>query len=503
MSMARAYKETLMTAGRAVARRIARAASVALALLRRHPRRALAAAAALLVLGAGYRLLRPSVDPALTAVVRRGELTVETSVGGILKPASSITYRSPLAGRDLEVVFLAPEGLIVNEGDLVARLDTGDLEADLLRAVQDARQAEVELRVAEVERQEVLGQLDSLKQGEGALGLAETEAGLKRQERAVARLKQEYEGLRPLVEKGFVTRDEVERSAAELEQAEAELALARRKAEVQLSRTRPREEQRAHLQLAQKEAQIENARARVRETAGRVVQLRGAIGGCSLYARAAGLVVYEEFLSSSPRRKIRVGDRVTASQGLVTIPEVQKMVVEASVAEGEVHRVAPGQPAVVRLDAFPGLVLAGRVGRVGTLARASAERPWEEKRFDLIIELDPATAALRPEMTARADIRVGELKDVLLLPVNAVFERQGRYVCHVVRLLGVDSREVTLGEASDQFVVVRDGLREGERVALTDVAGEVRGRPAPAAERPLQLKGLAGSDGGSPRLAPR
>ena len=246
------------------------------------------------------------------------------SVAGILKPASSITYRSPLSGRETEITALAPEGVLVNEGDLVARLDTSELEAELLRAVQDARQAEV----------------------------------------------QEYQGLKPLLEKGFVTRDEFERSAAELEQAEAELALARRKAEIQVSRTRPREEQRAQLQLAQKGAQIENARARVRETAGRVAQLRQQIAGCSMYARAGGLVVYEDFLGASPRRKVRVGDRATASQGLVTIPEVARMVVEASVPEGEVHRVSAGQPATVRLDAFPGLVLTGRVSRVGPRRRA-------------------------------------------------------------------------------------------------------------------------------------
>jgi multidrug resistance efflux pump len=469
--------------------------------LRRHPQRWLAALGVLLALGLALRIARPPVDRALTVVVRRGELVAQVSAAGILRPASSITYRSPLAGREAEITQLAPEGVLVNEGDLVARLDTTELEADLLRAVQDARQAEVELRMVEVEREDVLGQIDSLKEGEGALGIAETQAALKRSERNVERLRQEYEGLKPLLDKGFVTRDEFQRSAAELEQAEAELTLARRKAEVQISRTRPREEQRARLQLAQKEAQIENSRARVRETAGRVAMLRQALEGCSMYARAGGLVVYEDFLGANPRRKVRVGDRVTASQGLVTIPEVQRMVVEASVPEGEVHRVAAGQPAAVRLDAFPGLVLAGRVSRVGTLARSSVERPWEAKRFDLIVDLDATTAALRPEMTARADVRVGELKDVLLLPVNAVFEQQGSFVCHVVRLLGVETRLVSLGESNDELVVVREGLSEGDRVSLTELPFSA---PAPAANVAApggQMK--MGGGAGRPQLAPR
>jgi multidrug resistance efflux pump len=468
--------------------------------LRRHPRRVLVALGALLAVGIALRIARPPVDRALTVVVRRGDLVAQVRAAGTLRPASSITYRSPLAGREAEITQLAPEGVLVNEGDLVARLDTTELEADLLRAVQDARQAEVELRVVEGERQDVIGQIDSLNEGEGALGIAETQAALKRSERNVERLRQEYEGLKPLLDKGFVTRDEFQRSAAELEQAEAELALARRKADVQISRTRPREEQRARLQLAQKEAQIENSRARVRETAGRVAMLRQELEGCSMYARAGGLVVYEDFLGASPRRKVRVGDRVTPSQGLVTIPEVQRMVVEASVPEGEVHHVAAGQPATVRLDAFPGLVLTGRVSRVGTLARSSVERPWEAKRFDLIVDLDATTAQLRPEMTARADVRVGELKDVLLLPINAVFEQQGSFVCHVVRLLGVETRLVSLGESNDELVVVREGLREGDRVALTDLPGSASA-PAVTPGQPMQLQ--VGSGSSRPQLAPR
>src|SRR6185436_4000835 len=99
-----------------------------------------------------------------------------------------------------------------------------------------------------------------------------------------------------------------------------------------------------------------------------------------------------------------------------------------------------------------GLRLTGRVTRVGTLARASADRPLEDKRFDLIVELDPTATDLRPEMTARADIVLGTRSDVLLLPVNAVFEHQGALVAHVVRASGSEARTVSLGESNDTLV---------------------------------------------------
>ncbi len=232
----------------------------------------------------------------------------------------------------------------------------------------------------------------------------------------------------------------------------------------------PREQKRADLQLAQKASQLGLARTRVQETEARATLLAQLIADSRVSARGPGMVVYEEFLNTNPRRKVRVGDRVFASQGVVTIPEVSRMRVEASVGEAEVHRVRPGQAAVVRVEAFPGLQLTGKVSRVGTLATSSVGRPFDEKRFDLIIDLDPTTAELRPEMTARADVVIGTRQNALLVPVTAVFQRKGAFVAYVIGPSGPEPRPVDLGESNDQVVEVVAGLREGERLSLTEPA---------------------------------
>ena len=56
------------------------------------------------------------VDAPLTATVTRGELTATLTSSGTLKPIQSITYRSPIPGRDIEIRELAPEGSKINEG---------------------------------------------------------------------------------------------------------------------------------------------------------------------------------------------------------------------------------------------------------------------------------------------------------------------------------------------------------------------------------------------------
>ncbi len=121
--------------------------------------------------------------------------------------------------------------------------------------------------------------------------------------------------------------------------------------------------------------------------------------------------------------------------------------------------------------------LTGHVSRVGALASSSAFRPFDDKRFDLIVELDPTTADLRPEMTVRADVVVGTRENVLLVPVTAVFQRQGRFVVYVVGRTGIEARAVDLGESNDEVVEVAAGLQEMERVSLVEPPGAATAPP--------------------------
>ena len=417
------------------------------------------------------RWQRPAPDPALLATARRGALTVSLTATGTLRPIQALSYHSPLVGRDSEILELAPEGSHVEEGDVVARLDTSDLERELERLQQELRQAQADLQTAETDRQDAAANIRNVGEGEGALAVEEARTRYQLAQKRAVRLRSEYEQLKPLLDRGFMTKEELGKTAEALDQAEEELALLKKRMDVVVQLTHPRDAQRASLQLAQREAQVQNVTARVHDAQVRMTQLRELIDASVLVARRPGLVVYEELMIASPRRKVRVGDRVSATQGLVTIPEVNRMLVHTSVSEAEVHKVHRDQLAEVRLEAFPDLRLTGRVRQIGTLASAATDRPLDDKRFDLVIELDPTTAELRPEMTARADITIGRLDDALLVPVTAVFRKEGALIVHVSRGRQVETRRVTVGESNDRFVAVTAGLREGEQVLLVEPAG--------------------------------
>ncbi len=410
----------------------------------------------------------PARQPDEVAVAA-GPLSVRLIESGTLRPNRSVTYRSPLDGREVEVTFLAPEGLQVQQGDLVARLDPTPLTRELERTEQALAQSRFELRVIDDQLGELQAAVRASEGDEDSIDSEEAAMALKLAERQLERARREVTELTPLLASGFITRDELDRAVLDAEQREATARLAARRLDTLRTQVQPQNRQKAQVQAAQQAARQRFAADRLRDLEEQVTALREAIGECAIYADAAGLVVYEENFSVSPRRRVRVGDRVTPSQGLITIPEIDRMVVETSVREVDVHQVVVGLPVGIRLDAFPDQVLEGAVDLVGTLARSPIDRPYDDKRYEVRVAVPASPLPLRPDMTARVEIRVAARKAATLLPITAVFERDGHRVAHVVRPGGVDTRRLDLGLSDGTHVEVLAGVVPGDRVRLTDV----------------------------------
>ena len=69
-------------------------------------------------------------------------------------------------------------------------------------------------------------------------------------------------------------------------------------------------------------------------------------------------------------------------------------------------------------------------------------------------------------MTAEVRIMIDTLQDVLVVPLHAVAEKDGKYYSYVVGPDGVERREVTLGESTGTFIEIKSGVSQGEHVSL-------------------------------------
>jgi HlyD family secretion protein len=167
-------------------------------------------------------------------------------------------------------------------------------------------------------------------------------------------------------------------------------------------------------------------------------------------------------------RRVDVGTAVADIQNggtvIAVLADDRRIHLLAEVDENDVARVREGQPAQVRIDAFPGETFPGRVRRVAS----SGTPQGSVANFKVEIELDP-DPRVRVGMSADARIELKEHHDALLVPNTAIVRTQEGPRVRVSEDGRADSfRLVAIREVySDGFqTVVADGLHEGEKVLV-------------------------------------
>src|SRR5262249_17888634 len=152
-------------------------------------------------------------------------------------------------------------------------------------------------------------------------------------------------------------------------------------------------------------------------------------------------------------------------------------VVNTRVREADLHKIAPGAPVSVAVDAYPDLHLAASVDLVGALAEEDPARAGA-KFFPVTVRLTQQDSRLRTGMTARADIQVAAIDRALVVPIQALIDRpDGSVAVNVVTDGRVTMRPVTLRARNSDMAAIATGLRSGDVVELIDPAG------APANDR--------------------
>jgi HlyD family secretion protein len=166
------------------------------------------------------------------------------------------------------------------------------------------------------------------------------------------------------------------------------------------------------------------------------------------------------------KRKPRAGDIVWQNQPLLYLPDISSMVVKTLVREIDLHKVSTGQKATIRVDAYPKLLLSGRVTSIGVMASEGGGAESGDKHFQVIVAVDGEHPDLRPGMTSRVVLHVGSARDVLSVPVQAVFNEGADRFCFVYRGQKATKVRVETGRQNEDLVEIVAGLKPGDRVGL-------------------------------------
>jgi HlyD family secretion protein len=155
--------------------------------------------------------------------------------------------------------------------------------------------------------------------------------------------------------------------------------------------------------------------------------------------------------------------------------------VVAPLDEIDAPRVAPGQPARVSLDAFPGTQFPGTVRRVAPYV---LDLEKQARTVDVEVDLNDAQsiAGLVPGYSADVEVLIDAREDVLWVPTSAVTDATTVLVLRDGR---IERRAIETGISNWDRTEVRSGLSAGERVLTSlDRAGVADGAAAVAEAGP-------------------
>jgi HlyD family secretion protein len=186
----------------------------------------------------------------------------------------------------------------------------------------------------------------------------------------------------------------------------------------------------------------------------------------TIHSPMSGIAVLKTIQRQGQTAQVRQGDQLWPGQPFMRVVDLSGMYVDATVNQADIQLLHLGQRATIRFDAYPGMVLHGEVKSVGALAVGSGRENYYVHSIPVRISLEGNDPRLLPDLTASADVLVGEHDGGLLVPREAVREKGGKPVVYVKQGDIVAPREVAIGAYGTTEVSVVSGLAEGDQVAL-------------------------------------
>jgi RND family efflux transporter MFP subunit len=377
-----------------------------------------------------------------TAEVKKGEFVDAIEIRGDIKPLRSVVLAAPMQAGDLQIVKLAKGGTQVKAGDVVVEFD-----GSMLRRTMQEKQSELKQADAEIEQT-----------------LAQTRITKEQNATEQMRAKFNIERAKLEVQKGD--------TVARLDNEKAKLALADAQQKVlELEAKVKSDETSIEADLSQKRRKREKALFDLQRAE------RG-LANLQLKAPVDGLVnVLTNYRASGPfgggEVEFREGDRAWPGAAVVELPDLSSIHLEARLDETDRGRLNVGEEAIIRIEAVPGREFKAKIERISVLARADFSSWPPTRLFDLgliLLDVDPK---MRPGMSAVARISTDRVPDVVIVPTETLFQRDGHPVVYKLAGPAFEERPVKVTRRGRETAIVTSGVTPGDRIATRKPAPDL------------------------------
>ena len=339
-----------------------------------------------------------------TGKVVRQDLTSLVTASGEIKPKNYINIGANALG--ILTQILVKEGDHVRKGQLVARIENIQPEAQVASQQAQVSSAEADSNAAEA----------GLKVGDE--NLSTQQALIDHSQADLEHAKLDYDRAKELFKSQLLAKQDFDAKKATYDAAAASL----NEQQTRLAQARSSREQQA--------AQLSATQRRVAQAKAVLAQYSDMLHKFDSYAPLDGVVT---------NLPVREGETVVpgvtnlAGSNIMTIADMSLITAEVKVDETDIVSVALGQKADITIDAIPNKTFKGHVIEIGDTAilrstglaaSQSAVSSQEAKDFKVVVAMDDPPDEIRPGLSCTAKITTATRKNALTIPIQALTIRQ-------------------------------------------------------------------------------
>ncbi len=320
-----------------------------------------------------------------TEPIQRGPIRNVVNATGSVQAVLTVQVGSQVSGQ-IQALY-ADFNSVVKRGQLLAKIDPRNFEAQVAQAKANEAAAEAHVTTVEADLNNQIASLQSAKANLESTRVARDNA---------AQIFERYKALR---ESGVISQNDYDNSKATAEGNAAKYS----QAEAQVKQV--------DAQINSNKAQIVQAQAQVAQAKAAQNQAQVNLDYTTIYSPVDGVVV---------SRSVDVGQTVAASLQTPTLyliaNDLTKMQLNASVDEADIGNISNAVDVQFTVDAFRNDVFRGKISEI----RLNPQTIQNVVTYSVIIAVDNSQLKLKPGMTANIRMTVAQRDGVIKVPNAAL-----------------------------------------------------------------------------------
>jgi multidrug efflux pump subunit AcrA (membrane-fusion protein) len=228
------------------------------------------------------------------------------------------------------------------------------------------------------------------------------------------------------------------------------------------------------------ETEIRQVKSRIIQAENQLQMTQDKVKGLTIYATAAGILTEAQMtgmimIDFGDGNQIKLGEypkpgsTIWSELPLMSMPDLTEMQVKMEVQEVDYKRIEKGQKVNMIVDAANGLITTGSI-KVKSMA-AKTHYISEEAQFqyyEIIASVDSCHLQMPPGLSARCTIMINRVKDTIVVPSLAIFEKDSLKMVYVAHGNKFRQVPVETGLSNSSQTIISKGLSGNETIALVE-----------------------------------